>query len=112
VKPFVLIWGGGDLASGVAIRLHRVGIRVLIVEAAQPMAVRLSVSFARAVYDREIMIEDVRGQLIHSPDEMQTCWDSRDIPVLVDPELNLMDGYPPISVGRCPYEKSGDCFRL
>jgi xanthine dehydrogenase accessory factor len=91
--PFVLVWGGGDLASGVAIRLHRVGIRVLIVETAQPMAVRRTVSFAQAVYDGEITIEDVRGQLIHSPDEMQTCWDSRDIPVLVDPELKLLDGH-------------------
>ena len=94
--PFVLVWGGGDLASGVAIRLHRVGIRILIVETAQPMAVRRSVAFAQAVYDGEITIEDVRGQLIDSPEAMQACWVAGDIPVLVDSALNLMSGYPPL----------------
>jgi xanthine dehydrogenase accessory factor len=94
--PFVLVWGGGDLASGVAIRLHRVGIRVLIVETPQPMAVRRTVAFAQAVYEGEIAIEEVRGQLIDSPDEMQACWAAGDMPVLVDPELNLMSGHPPL----------------
>jgi len=92
--PFVLIWGGGDLASGVAIRLHRVGIRVLIAETPQPMAVRRTVAFAQAVYDGKITIEDIRGQLIDSPDEMQACWAAGVMPVLVDPELNLMRGHP------------------
>ena len=61
--PFVLIWGGGDLASGVALRLHRAGIHVVVVEQAQPLAVRRSVAFAQAVYDGETIIEDVKGQL-------------------------------------------------
>lgn len=89
MKPFVLIWGGGDLASGVAIRLHRVGIRILIVEAAQPQAVRLSVAFGQAVYDGEITIEDVRGKLIAKPEDAQLVWDTNQVPVLVDPELAL-----------------------
>ena len=36
----VLIRGGGDLGSGVAIRLHRAGFGVVITELAQPLAVR------------------------------------------------------------------------
>ena len=62
MKPFVLIWGGGDLASGVAIRLHRVGILVFVVETAQPTAVRRSVAFAQAVYDGETTIEGTVGR--------------------------------------------------
>jgi xanthine dehydrogenase accessory factor len=94
--PFVLTWGGGDLASGVAIRLHRVGIRVLIVETPQPMVVRRTVAFAQAVFTGETIIEGVRGQLIQSSNQIQDTWAAGDIPVLVDPELNLMSGHPPL----------------
>jgi len=46
----VLLRGGGDLATGVALRLHRAGIKVVIAELEQPLAVRRAVSFAEAVY--------------------------------------------------------------
>ncbi|HAY83770.1 MAG TPA: molybdenum hydroxylase, partial [Chloroflexi bacterium] len=51
-KPRVLIRGGGDLASGVAARLHRVGFNVLVVELAHPLVVRRLVSFGEAVFSR------------------------------------------------------------
>jgi xanthine dehydrogenase accessory factor len=35
----VLIRGGGDLASGVAFRLHHSGFRIVITELPKPMAV-------------------------------------------------------------------------
>ena len=47
----VLLRGGGDLATGVALRLHRAGIKLVISELAQPLAVRRTVSFAETVYE-------------------------------------------------------------
>ena len=47
----VFIRGGGDIASGVAWRLHQCGFRVLITEIAQPLSVRRRVSFCEAVFD-------------------------------------------------------------
>ena len=32
MNPFIIIRGGGDLASGVALRLYRVGFQVVILE--------------------------------------------------------------------------------
>ncbi|MDY6872631.1 MAG: selenium-dependent molybdenum cofactor biosynthesis protein YqeB [Chloroflexota bacterium] len=93
MTPYVLIWGGGDLASGVALRLHRVGVRVVVVERSQPLAVRRSVSFAQAVYDGAISIEDVRGRLIRSADEMAACWETGEVPVIVDPDLSFIENY-------------------
>ncbi len=93
---YVLIWGGGDLASGVALRLHRIGIHVLVVETGQPLAVRRSVSFAQAVYDGETQIEEVLGRLIGEPSEMQGCWDESIVPVIVDPELDLLEDFQPL----------------
>ena len=48
-QDIVLIRGGGDLASGVALRLHRVGMKILILELEQPLVIRRSVSFAESV---------------------------------------------------------------
>ena len=93
---YVLIWGGGDLASGVALRLHRVGLRLLVVENSQPMTVRRSVAFAQAVFDGEVLIEGVTGKLINNPREMQDLWEQGIIPVLVDPELSLLDAHQPL----------------
>jgi len=96
MNPFVLIWGGGDLASGVALRLYRVGIKVLIVEQAQPLAVRRSVSFAQAVYDGSMVIEGVTGTKIDEPDAMSLVWEQGQNPVLVDPDLSLLASFHPV----------------
>lgn len=83
----VLIRGGGDLASGVALRLHRVGLSVLIVERPQPLAVRRTVSFAQAVYDGEMQIEELVGRLVADTTGAGACWAKGEIPVMVDPTM-------------------------
>jgi xanthine dehydrogenase accessory factor len=83
----VLIYGGGDLASGVAARLYRSGFRVVIAELPQPVAVRRSVSFASAVYEGEITIEGIRAVRMDSQDLTQKFLQLGIIPVLVDPDL-------------------------
>ncbi len=50
-ENLVIIRGGGDLASGVAVRLYNAGYKVLILETHTPSAIRRSVSFSQAVYD-------------------------------------------------------------
>lgn len=98
MMPYVLIWGGGDLATGVALRLHHVGIRVLIVEKDQPLAVRRSVAFAEAVYAGNVQIEDVSGELILSPEGSLASWQNGRIPVIIDPELSLCEDFPPLAL--------------
>lgn len=96
MTPFVLLWGGGDLASGVAIRLHRAGLRVVVVETFQPLAIRRSVAFAQAVYDGSITIEGIKGELVESFDQIEKCWSDGGVPVIVDPELELVKQHKPI----------------
>jgi xanthine dehydrogenase accessory factor len=90
LDPFVLIRGGGDLASGVALRLRHAGMRVLVTELAQPLAVRRLVSFAEAVYAGEITIEDVRGVCVGSFAEIPALFQSGALPVLVDPQAEIL----------------------
>ena len=60
----ILIRGGGDLATGVALRLIRAGLRVVITEIAQPLAVRRTVAFAEAVYAGETIVEGMTAHYI------------------------------------------------
>ena len=85
----IVLRGGGDLASGVAMRLHRVGVPVLITELAEPLAVRRTVSFAEAVYAETYTVEGVLARLV-SPDQLQVALEAGEIPVLVDPNANVL----------------------
>ena len=96
MENIVLIRGGGDLASGVALRLYRVGMRIAITEIAQPLAVRRLVSFAEAVYQGEFKVEDVTSSSVDSIEELYTAIDARKIPVIVDPELECLPEINPL----------------
>jgi xanthine dehydrogenase accessory factor len=90
IKP-VLIRGGGDLATGVALRLHRAGIKIIITELAQPLAVRRTVSFSEAVYEGSHTVEGVTARRIEAeqlPDWLEAEVD--EIPVLIDPDANIL----------------------
>jgi xanthine dehydrogenase accessory factor len=80
-----LFRGGGDLASGAALRLARAGIQVVITELPQPMAVRRLVSFAQAIYTGEIEIEGQRARRVEGMDAVQQVWQRGEIAVLIDP---------------------------
>lgn len=85
----VLVRGGGDLASGVALRLHRAGIRVVITELEQPLAVRRTVSFAEAVYAGQHTVEGVTARLVQH-EQIPAVLEAGEIPVLVDPDANVL----------------------
>jgi len=82
----ICIKGGGDIASGVAWRLHQCGFRVLITEIPRPMAVRRKVAFCEAVYDSHAEVEGVEALLIDGADDSREVWDQGKIPLIVDPE--------------------------
>jgi xanthine dehydrogenase accessory factor len=85
----ILIRGGGDLASGVAVRLIRSGLRVVITELAQPLAVRRTVSFAEAVYTGEVTVEGLSAQSVTDPTDslrIISILGKQKVPVLVDPD--------------------------
>jgi len=82
----VLVRGGGDLASGVAWRLHQSGFRVVITEIPEPLSVRRKVAFSEAVYEGQCAVEGVQAVLVKGPEEVARVWNQGFIPVLVDPE--------------------------
>ena len=87
---YVLLRGGGDLASGVALRLQRSGFQVIITELPQPLAVRRAVSFAEAVYTVQFSVEGVPACKAGSPAEAFELLEKGIIPVLVDPDARVL----------------------
>jgi xanthine dehydrogenase accessory factor len=81
----VFLRGGGDLASGVALRLHRCGLRLVIAELPQPLAVRRLVSFSEAVYTGQWAVEGVDARLAGDLREALSFLEQETISVLVDP---------------------------
>ncbi len=85
----VLLRGGGDLASGVALRLYRIGLKVVVSELQQPLAVRRLVSFGQAVYSQNICIEGVNASLVQNAQEVERVLSDNNIPVLIDPPAEI-----------------------
>jgi xanthine dehydrogenase accessory factor len=85
-----LIRGGGELASGVALRLRRAGLRLIITELPQPLVVRRYVSFAEAVYSGSCQVEEVKAVKVNDLDQALQISGAGHIPVLVDPEANSL----------------------
>jgi xanthine dehydrogenase accessory factor len=97
VKPLALIRGGGDLGTGVALRLHRAGWRVLITELSRPLVIRRAVAFASAIYDGSIEIEGTLGRSA-GLNQLAASWASGEIPVIVDPDRTRTAHFSPIAV--------------
>ena len=85
----VLIRGGGEMATGIAHRLHRCHMRVLITEIAMPTSVRRNVAFAEAVYEGVQIVEGVEAVRVGSGDEAYGAWERNQIPVFVDSEASI-----------------------
>ncbi len=89
MNELILLRGGGDLASGVALRLHHAGFRVVITELPRPLAVRRSVSFSEAAYNGQTTVEEVTARLV-TADRIQVTHEADEIPVLIDPDADVL----------------------
>ena len=94
---FVMIRGGGDIATGVALRLWRSGMDVCLCEIPAPTAIRRTVCFSEAVRRGEATVEDVTARLCEV-EEIPDLLDQRTIPVLIDPEGETIPALAPDAV--------------
>ncbi len=99
MSALVVIRGAGDLASGVALRLFRAGLNVVMTELAQPLAVRRTVAFAEAIHAGSVEVEGVTARRIEDPADLAaitSCTSAHQIPVLVDPECSAAQVMQPL----------------
>lgn len=79
----VIVRGGGELATAAARLLFLSGFPVVVLERAQPLAVRRLVAFSDAVLTGEIVVDGVPARRVTVP-ELRPETDF--VPVAVDPE--------------------------
>ncbi len=82
-----LLRGGGDLGTGVALRLHRAGFPVAVCELESPLAVRRTVALSAAVTDGETTVDGITARRVERSAEIAETAASGIVPVLVSPEL-------------------------
>lgn len=85
-NSIMVVRGGGDLGTGVALRLQRAGFRVLVTDLAQPLVIRRGAALAAAIYDGAIELEGTRGERIERAAAADRVWAADQLPVLIDPD--------------------------
>lgn len=90
----VLIKGGGDIATGVALAFFRSGFKVLVTEIEKPTVIRRKVAFATAIYEKNIVIEEIEGVLV-TDKNFQNILNNDKIGVIVDPNGEIILKYKP-----------------
>ncbi len=92
----VIIRGGGEVASGVAYRLHLSHLRVCLTEVAAPVAVTRGTTFSEAVFDGVKEIMGVTAELVPAGEaEIDRVWKQGNIPIVVDPEALIRETINP-----------------
>ncbi|PKN85632.1 MAG: molybdenum hydroxylase [Chloroflexi bacterium HGW-Chloroflexi-8] len=86
-----VIRGGGDLGSGIALRLRHSGFKVIVTEIAQPIVLRRTVAFANAIYENGMSVEDVNSRIAENISDIDLLLGEGIIPVVIDPDLSIVD---------------------
>ncbi|WP_301963008.1 selenium-dependent molybdenum cofactor biosynthesis protein YqeB [uncultured Megasphaera sp.] len=82
----VIVRGGGDIATGTIQALHRAGFSLLVLEVADPSAIRRQVALSEAVYDETASVEDLTARLCRSGKAIERAWSKGEVPVIIDPK--------------------------
>lgn len=95
---FALIKGAGDLASGIAVRLHNSGFRLVMTDLPEPTSIRRSVCFSESIRYGTQTIEGVTARFAASPDEVPAILDANEIAVLADEKAACIEVLHPDAV--------------
>lgn len=86
----ILIKGAGEMATGIACRLHQANLRrIVMAETRQPLAVRRTVSFCEVVHDDHITVEGITAINTTDADSIRSAWEQESVAVIVDPEWQI-----------------------
>lgn len=91
----VLIRGAGDLASGIALRLHHAHYQIVMTDLPKPTAIRRTVCFSQALLFGTATVEDVTARRAENAKEALAIVAKGDIAVLADPEAKSKNALLP-----------------
>lgn len=85
----IMIRGAGDIATGAAVRLFRAGFDIVLTEIDKPTAIRRSVSFSEAVYNRNAFVEGIECVLVATEEEVAATIKAKKIPLIIDADAKM-----------------------
>lgn len=91
----ILIRGAGDIATGVALRLYRSGMQVVMTDLPQPTAIRRTVCFSPAITHGETVVEGVHAARAETAEQALALLAEGIVPVLPDPQLTCLPALHP-----------------
>ena len=91
----VVIRGAGDIATGVALRLYRAGLEVVMTDLEKPTAIRRTVCFSQAIIHGEMKVEDVLAKKAETPQEAEAILKEGFLAVMPDPEGKMIPALHP-----------------
>ena len=91
----VLIKGAGDLASGIALRLHHARFDIVMTDLPVPTAVRRTVAFSEAIRLGGTVVEDTTAERADSIDQIRDCLSRGVIPVTTGLESEIIEALRP-----------------
>ena len=96
----MIIWvrGAGDIATGIAFRLHKSGFSVVMSDLPQPTSIRRTICFSEAIIKGETKVEDITAHLAKSADEAREILKRGDIAVIADPTGEIAKQLSPVAV--------------
>ena len=97
-RPWILIRGAGDIATGTILRLHRCGFKVLAAECRNPSAIRRKAAFCEAVWAGTATVENTVCQKVSDLQEAEALSAEGRIPLLVDEALSCLSSLSPAAV--------------
>lgn len=98
MENFVIVRGGGDIATGTIYKLYKCGFKVLVLEVPNPSAIRRNVAFSEAVYEGQQTVEDLTCYLASDLDEAVQMLGEGKLTMLVDPKGECIQKLKPLAV--------------
>lgn len=94
-SDLVLLRGGGDVATAVAIKLREEGYDAIIAEQPRPTVIRRAISFAQATYEDDCKVNGFVARKVDNGREALQVVSKDEIPILSDPHLTSLDTIEP-----------------
>ena len=97
-QPWILVRGGGDIATGTILRLFHCGFKVLIAECKNPSAIRRKAAFCEAVWAGTSQVEGAVCRKIEDIRSAEDVLAQDEIPLLTDETLACLQDFQPAAI--------------
>ena len=91
MEDLIIVRGGGDIATGTIYKLVQCGFKVLVLETANPSAIRRNAAFSEAVYNGTQTVEDMTCYLAATLDEAVSMLEEGRLVMLIDPKGDCIE---------------------